>query len=232
LILAKYVHNFIINSNIICSFGTEIGNIRKTKTLTKMKLRTTFILSVIVASSMTFQSCNNTKQVTRVEEDAVIDLSGRWNDTDSRLVAEEMVSDMLMRPWLEEFEKGTGKRPVVIVGLVQNKSHEHIPTDTYIMDIEKAILNSGKVRLVQAGEAREQLRKERADQNEFASQATVAKWGKELGADFILQGVVNSIVDSNNKQKVVFYQTDLELTNIETNEKVWIGNKKIKKVVH
>ncbi|MEX2379443.1 MAG: penicillin-binding protein activator LpoB, partial [Vicingaceae bacterium] len=101
----------------------------------------------------------------------------------------------------------------------------------YIKDIEKAILNSGKVRLVQAGEAREDLRKERADQNEFATPETAAKWGKELGADFILQGVVNSIVDSNNKQKVVFYQTDLELTNIQTNEKVWIGDKKIKKVV-
>src|SRR5690606_12595082 len=196
-----------------------------------MKSSKILILSSLLVSATIFQACNNTKQVTRVEEDAVIDLSGRWNDTDSRLVAEEMVSDMLLRPWLEEFEKGTGERPVVVVGLVQNKSHEHIATETFIKDIEKAILNSGKVRLVQAGEAREQLRKERADQNEFATAATAAKWGKELGADFILQGVLNSIVDSNNKQKVIFYQTDLELTNMETNEKVWIGDKKIKKVV-
>lgn len=196
-----------------------------------MKSSKILILSALIASATIFQACNNTKQVTRVEEDSVIDLSGRWNDTDSRLVAEEMVSDMLLRPWLEEFEKGTGERPVVVVGLVQNKSHEHIATETFIKDIEKAILNSGKVRLVQAGEAREQLRKERADQNEFATAATAAKWGKELGADFILQGVLNSIVDSNNKQKVIFYQTDLELTNMETNEKVWIGDKKIKKVV-
>ncbi len=196
-----------------------------------MKIATTIISGLVVLSTFSFHSCKNTKQVTRVEEDAVIDLSGRWNETDSRLVAEEMVSDMLMRPWLEEFEKGMGRRPVVIVGLVNNKSHEHIATDTYIKDIEKAILNSGKVRLVQAGEAREELRKERADQNEFSSKATAAQWGKELGADFMLQGLVNSIVDSNSKMKVVFYQTDLELTNLETNEKVWIGDKKIKKVV-
>lgn len=187
-----------------------------------------FALAVL---AIPFISCKSTKQVTRVDESSVIDLSGRWNDTDSRLVAEEMVSDMLLRPWLEEFEKGMGRRPVVIVGLVQNKSHEHIATDTYIKDIEKAILNSGKVRLVQAGEAREELRKERADQNEFSSAATAAKWGKELGADFMLQGLVNSIVDSNTKQKLVYYQTDLELVNLESNEKVWIGDKKIKKVV-
>lgn len=194
-------------------------------------MKKNIIALLFISSSLVFTACNNTKQVTRVEEDAVIDLSGRWNETDSRLVAEEMVSDMLSRPWLEEFEKGNDRRPVVIVGLVRNKSHEHIATDTYIKDIEKAILNSGKVRLVQAGEAREELRKERADQNEFASAATAAKWGKELGADFMLQGLVNSIVDSNNKMEVVFYQTDLELSNLETNEKVWIGDKKIKKVV-
>ena len=196
-----------------------------------MKIKTILLAGLLIGTSIVNESCKGTKQVTRVEEDAVIDLSGRWNETDSRLVAEEMVSDMLLRPWLEEFEKGKGQRPVVIIGLVQNKSHEHIAIETYIKDIEKSILNSGKVRLVQNNEAREELRKERADQNEFASAATAAKWGKELGADFMLQGVVNSIVDSNGKQKVVFYQTDLELVNLETNEKVWIGDKKIKKVI-
>ena len=30
---------------------------------------------------------------------------------------------------------------------------------------------------------------------------------------------------------MVFYKINLELTNIETNEKVWIGDKQIKKVV-
>lgn len=196
-----------------------------------MKTKQIKQLGFVLFSAVILTACNNTKQVTRVNEDAVIDLSGRWNETDSRLVAEEMVSDMLMKPWLEEFEKGMDRRPVVIVGLVRNKSHEHIATDTYIKDIEKAILNSGKVRLVGNAEEREELRKERADQNEFATKETAAKWGKELGADFMLQGLVNSIVDANNKQKVVFYQTDLELTNLETNEKVWIGDKKIKKVI-
>jgi len=196
-----------------------------------MKIRPIIISAATICMFFGIEACSGNKEVTRVREDAVIDLSGRWNDTDSRLVAEEMVSDMLSRPWLEEFEKGIGERPKVIVGLIRNKSHEHIATETYIKDIERSILNSGKVRLVQSAEAREELRKERADQNEFASAATAAKWGKELGADFILQGVVNSIVDSNNKKKVITYQTNLELTNIETNEKVWIGDKKIKKLV-
>ena len=194
-----------------------------------MKIKTILTAVILLSSTLVLNSCKGTQKVTRIDEDAVVDLSGRWNETDSRLVSEEMVSDLLLRPWLEEFQKGKGQRPVIIVGLVENKSHEHIAVETFIKDIEKAVLNSGKLRIVQAGNAREELRKERADQNEFASAATTKKWGKELGADFILQGVVNSIVDSNGKRKVVYYQTDLELTNLETNEKVWIGDKKIKK---
>ena len=87
------------------------------------------------------------------------------------------------------------------------------------------------MKLVQAGAKREEIRAERADQQNFASQSTMKKFGLENGADFMLQGTINSIVDSNKKEKTVYYQIDLELTNIQTNEKVWIGDKKIKKYI-
>ena len=82
-----------------------------------------------------------------------------------------------------------------------------------------------------AGEKRNELRKERAEQQDYSAPETIKKWGRELGADFILQGTINSIVDSYKKQKVVMYQIDLQLTNIETNEVVWMGDKKIKKQI-
>lgn len=172
-----------------------------------------------------------TARVTRVGTGEQIDLSGRWNDTDSRLVAEEMVNDGLTRVWLTDFIEKNGKKPTLIVGVVKNKSSEHINTETFIKDIEREFVNSGKVKLVQGGEAREELRMERGDQQEFASLETAKKWGQEKGADFILQGTVNSITDANVREKLVYYQTDLELTHLETNEKVWLGSKKIKKTI-
>ena len=57
------------------------------------------------------------------------------------------------------------------------------------------------------------------------------KWGLEIGADFMMQGEINSIVDSYKRDKVVFYKINLELTNIQTNEVVWIGDKELKKEV-
>lgn len=193
-----------------------------------MKIKTLF---TAVAISLIALSCSNTKKVTRVDEREQIDLSGRWNDVDSRLVANEMVDDALNRPWLQNWVEGKGDKPVIIVGLVKNRSSEHIAMETFLKDIEKAFINSGRVRLVQGAEFRENLRAEKADQQTNASIETVNRFGRELGADFIMQGTLNSITDSNGKTKVVFYQTDLELTNIETSEKVWIGDKKIKKVV-
>ncbi|HPQ39291.1 MAG TPA: penicillin-binding protein activator LpoB [bacterium] len=176
-------------------------------------------------------ACQTAPTVQRVDTMETIDLSGRWNDTDSRLVAEEMISDSLNRPWLMSFVEKNGRKPAVIVGTVINRTHELISTDTFIRDMERAFINAGSVRVVQSAEAREQLRDERADQQQFADPETAKRWRRELGADFMLQGVINSIVDTNDREKVIYYQVDLELTDIETNEKVWLGSKKIKKYV-
>ncbi|MEP5612407.1 MAG: penicillin-binding protein activator LpoB [Cyclobacteriaceae bacterium] len=171
------------------------------------------------------------RQVTRVSPDQQIDLSGRWNDTDSKLVAEEMIQDVTNRPWHSEFRLKEDKKPTIIVGYVQNKSSEHIEAETFIKDIERQFINTGFVRVVSNSEFREKLREERADQGEYSSPETQAKWGKELGADFMMFGLITAVTDSYKKEKVVSYKVNLELTNIETNEKVWLGDKEIKKFI-
>jgi len=190
-----------------------------------------FKLSIVIFA-IVISACSTSREVQRVSPNQQIDLSGRWNDTDAKLTAEAMIAQVLSEGWLAEYQKlNEGKRPVVIVGLVNNKTSEHISSETFIKDIEKAFLTDRRVRLVQAGDKREQLRGERADQQDYASAETTKKWGKELGADFIMQGSINSTVDSFNKDKVVNYKINLELTNMETNEIVWIGDKEIKKII-
>ncbi len=196
-------------------------------------MKNTFTAIIFLIAALMVSSCADRK-VSRVNSNEVIDLSGRWNDTDSRLVSEEMIKDLLGARWLPVYEsRHNNARPVVVVGTVTNKSHEHINSETFIKDIEKAIINNGSVRLVQAGEKRQELRTEREEQNQgYVSPETAKKWGLELGADFMLQGTINSIVDSYKKDKVVYYQIDLQLTDLETNEVVWMGDKKIKKQVN
>lgn len=195
-----------------------------------MQLKRIVLASVLAISGLYISGCS--RQVTRVSTDEVIDISGRWNNTDSREVASQMTRQVLQGAWLDEFsQENSGKRPVVIVGMVTNKSHEHIEAETFVKDVEQSFIESGRVRLVQGGKKREEIRGERADQQSNASVSTMKQFGLENGADFMLQGSINSIVDAHKKQKVVYYQVNLELTNIQTNEVVWIGDKKIAKYV-
>ena len=190
-----------------------------------------YTIYAVLIGIIAFSSCGASKQVTRVDADTTIDLSGRWNDTDSRMVADEMIDDCLNHPWINNHGINTGGKPAVIVGGIRNKSMEHIPVATFITDIERAFINTGKVRPVSSSGERSEIREERADQGEFASLETVKRMGQELGADYMMTGEINTIEDRVEGKQVVFYQTDLTLTNIETNEKVWIGQKEIKKFI-
>jgi uncharacterized protein (TIGR02722 family) len=182
-----------------------------------------FILIVIVSA------CAQT--VSRVDPGQQIDLSGRWNDSDSRQVAEKMISELLNSPRYQEYAKELGKRPTIIVGLIRNRTSEHIDANNYIKKFEVAIFNSNLADLVESDSFRDKLREERAQQQDFADPATMAQWGKEVGANLMLFGEMTSETDVLNKQRVVNYITTLFLTDMETNKRVWYGQHEIKKYI-
>lgn len=188
-----------------------------------MRLRYSLILLALVFS------CS--RSVTRIEPDAPIDLSGRWNDTDSRKVADQMIHDLFTSDSFKKYADGLARKPVMVVGLIKNKTSEHIDAGNYIKKFEIVIHNSGIAELVESEEFRDKLRQERAGQQDFADPATVAAWGKEIGADVMLFGEMNSETDTYNNKRVVNYITTLFLTDIETNKRVWYGQNEIKKFV-
>lgn len=189
--------------------------------------------SLVVTLSITFvlSGCGHEVKVTRVDTGVVTDLSGRWNDTDSRMVAEAMVKEALQYPWLGNFEKANQRQPVVVVGTVLNTSHEHISVQTFITDLERELTNSQKVTFVAGKGERDEVRSERKEQAIYASEETQKAPGKEIGADFMLKGAIATILDEAEGTKAVFYQVDLQMIDLENNAKVWYGQKKIKKVV-
>jgi uncharacterized protein (TIGR02722 family) len=172
------------------------------------------------------------KSVKRVASDSTTDLSGNWNDTDSRLVAEEMLNDCLTHLWYQNSVSAKGgQNPVITIGQIRNLSAEHISTGTFINDIQRILINSGKVDFVANSEERQQLRKEIDDQRGNATDETAKERGQETGADIMLTGTINSIIDQEGGKQVKFYQIDLELTDLQSLKKLWIGNKKIKKFI-
>jgi len=191
-------------------------------------MKKAFVVLLVLCLSM---ACGSSRKVYRIEPETVTDLSGRWNDTDARLVAEEMIADCLSRVWITDYVAGAGEKPVVTVGTIRNKSSEHIDTETFTSDFERELINSGQVKFVASRIQRDEIRDERFDQQEWASPETMKRIRAETGADFILLGAIKSITDEIEGTKVVYYQTDLEMIDIESMEKVWIGTKKIKKEI-
>lgn len=169
--------------------------------------------------------------IKRVETNLVKDVGGGWNDTDAQMVAAEMINDCLNAGWYNKTLLKLGKEPVVIVGTVSNNSMEHINTDVFVEEIQRALINSGKVEFVASKSERGEVRTERLEQDEFASEETSKAFGKEIGADFMLSGTLNSVVDKSGKKALVFYQVNMKLINLETNQIVWNGQKQIKKYV-
>jgi len=196
----------------------------------KEKWFTLFLL--VLGIVVLLQGCATTPKVERKAVDTTIDVSGRWNDADSRMVSEEMIKDCLDNPWLERFsEEHGGKAPTVIVGRIANRSHEHINVQTFVKDLERALINSGRVQFVASKGERLGIREERLDMAKHASEGTMKGPGEEIGADFMLIGSINTIRDEAGGKAVMFYQTNLELINMANNLKAWVGEKKIKKLI-
>jgi uncharacterized protein (TIGR02722 family) len=171
-------------------------------------------------------------KVTRIDPSAVTDLSGGWNDTDSRLVASELIKSSLSEPWLQRHtETHGGQPPVVIIGNFANNTMEHIPVATFTKDLEKAYVTSGAVRVVATKDERSDVREERRDQQENARADTRARQAQELGAKYMLQGSIETLQDSQGREKVVYYQINATLVDLESNEKVWTGQKETKKYI-
>ena len=95
-----------------------------------------FGFGILLIFGLAFTSGCAQHSMDRLKTDDTVDLSTRWNDTDSQATAKEMIQDVLGRPWIENYMKKSGKNPTVIVGTGVNKSHDHIPTETFTKDLE------------------------------------------------------------------------------------------------
>jgi len=189
-------------------------------------------LVLAAAGAATLIACSSMPEVQRVSTDQVTDISGYWNDTDANMTAQTMIGQMLGDPWLGQYQGANGgKQPTVIVGEIRNLSSEHISTSTFIDDIQRELINSGKVQFVASSDQRGDVRAERQDQDLNATSATRSAMGQEIGADYMMQGTINTIIDAAGSTAAKYYQVDLRLVNMHNNVIAWVGQQKIKKLV-
>lgn len=169
------------------------------------------------------------KKITRTTEK--IDLSGKWNDVDSDAIATAMIKDCMSFPWAEEWKVKTGRKPVIRLFPIKNKTDGYIDYRYFTKQLEASLLRSGRVEVVSSLEEASAAREERKDQAKHASDETAKSQGNETASDFILTGWILSSNDEAAGKEVKSYLTSLELVETETQKKAWVGQKKIKKLI-
>ena len=191
-----------------------------------------YVLVILAfAASVALFSCSSTK-VERVDSEEVVDMDGYWNDSDVRIVCESLINDCVSSKTIANYSKVNGRAPVAIVGKISNDSDEHIDTSIVAKRFQNAIINSGVMEFVSDKYEREELREERFDQADNASEKTAKAIGNETGADYMLLGSIKSIVQKEGNKSVRAYFVYAELHDMESNKIVWSGeNSSIKKII-
>lgn len=148
-----------------------------------------------------------------------------WSETDMQKVVSDLVAGMMAHPAIANAKRP----PVVMVTKLQNKTSEHIDTQSIMDMIRVELQRGGKVIFVDK-EAREDVAEEYNYQaSGMVSEETKKGPGGQVGADFILNGRLDSIVQEVGKDKTVYYKVTLNLTNLKTNLVVWTDYKQLRK---
>jgi penicillin-binding protein activator len=152
-------------------------------------------------------------------------MNDQWSETDMQVVVRDMVGSLVQHPSIS----ATKKMPIVMVTNLQNKTSEHIDTQSIMDMVRVELTNSGKVAFVDK-EARADVSAEYDYQNSgMVSGETKKTAGGQIGADYIVNGRLDSIVQEVGKDKTVYYKMTLNLTNLKTNLISWTNQKQIRK---
>lgn len=191
--------------------------------------KSTWNVFAALALGVGLSSCAKDFEGTYSDPQKVEIVDDKWSESDAHKVAASMISQVTTKPWLAEFQGAKKQKPIVIVDEIANRTDEHIDTKALTEAMTDELINSGKVRFVNA-EKRKQILEEIKYQNSGTTEAKTKKsMGKQIGADFMLSGAISSSVHSQGGLKTVTYQTALTLTDLETAEIVWSGKEEIKK---
>jgi uncharacterized protein (TIGR02722 family) len=187
---------------------------------------------VVLGVLSVMAGCGNNWKVDREDPQNVKDLDYRFDEDDARQIYRGMAADALSKPWIDEWMGAhEGARPIIVVGNVRNETEDYINPDLVTDPLREELLNSGRVRVFAEKDLRSELREERISTQEFSRPEYIRKVANEISADFMMLGSIKDQKERSRdlKQIINYYQTTLELIDIESGEVVWIQTEEIEK---
>jgi uncharacterized protein (TIGR02722 family) len=152
-------------------------------------------------------------------------LNDSWSESDMQKAVHDLVASLIDHPAIAK----ANRPPIVMVTKLQNKTSEHIDTESIMDMVRVELMRGGKTKFVDK-QARDDVSDEYEYQNSgMVSNETKKGKGGQVGADFIINGRLDSIVQEVGKDKTVYYKVTLNLTNLKTNISEWSDYKQIRK---
>ncbi len=152
----------------------------------------------------------------------------KWNDTDYKLVADHMYNSLVSSDFYKNLQ---GKKVTIMTGTIENRTSEHIDLKVLADSIATKLIRSGTFNVIDES-AREELDREyEYHKGPYIDPKTRKGEGHQIGEDLLLRGFIYSSIDESRYLKVVYYKITLQLTDVQTNLKVWQDEFEIKKVV-
>ncbi|MDM1764144.1 MULTISPECIES: penicillin-binding protein activator LpoB [unclassified Acinetobacter] len=189
-----------------------------------MKMK--FVVASLFAASV-LTGCASTN-VSYGDAQAVESLTKDFGSTDLQMIADKMVDDMLTFPVVVQLTQN--RRPVMFVERIRNKTQEHIDTESITDTIQNKLINSGKFRFVDMTSANAMAEQLAYQKNSgLVNQATSVKAGGHIGAEYMLNGNLSSIVKNAGNKSDVYYKFTLKLQNVQTGIVEWTSEKEIRK---
>jgi uncharacterized protein (TIGR02722 family) len=111
-------------------------------------------------------------------------------------------------------------RPAVSVIPLRNETSEHIDSalDALLSDIETTLVNAGHVRVISMEEQPKLVEEIKRQYAGAFDPSQVAKWGKQVGARYIVTGKVYSADERQDGERRVQYFLFIQVLDVETGE--------------
>ena len=152
-------------------------------------------------------------------------LTDKWSESDMQAAVKDLVNSAVSHPAIAAAQRP----PIVMVTRLQNKTSEHIDTQSITDMFTVDLMKSGKVTFVDKA-AREDIAEEYDYQDSgMVNRETKKEKGGQVGADFIMNGRLDSIVQEAGRDKTVYYKLTMNLTNLKTGLIVWTDHKELRK---
>ncbi|MCF1426841.1 MAG: penicillin-binding protein activator LpoB [Shewanella sp.] len=185
-------------------------------------------LILILAAVVGLSACQS--RVEYGDASAVETVNENFGSSDLQAITEKMVDSMLAFPPVVALT--AKERPVIFVDRIKNKTSEHIDTESVTDSISNQLLRSGKFRFIDMTKV-DAVRKQLDYQNNsgMVDPSNAIKFGRQIGAQYMLYGNLSSIVKQEGSTKDVYYKMTMRLMDLDTGLIEWSDEKEIRKTL-